>query len=298
MDDKKRERYRSKRIRQIQEERISRKERKPRANSVSNGSRMSREEKMRRRKMRKRQKMLFSALIYSLLALLIVLIVLVLFILASILKKEVTGEGFGGISLPWVDTKTVIMLDPGHGGKDQGTSYGDILEKDLTLEIVEKVKKELESAGYEVQLTRSKDEFVNIRERASLANKKKPDLYVSIHCNFLEQGEAAGIETYYAEGKGDASRELAEWIQSCTVAKTNAFDRNVRTEDFVVIKDTEMPAALIETGFLSDAEERKLLQDQDYQKKLAEGIAEGIIGYWETQKEAQEQQGQEEPEES
>lgn len=310
MDEKGRERYRSRRIRQIREEGglsgrkgETKEKREFRGNRdfprgrTPGGERISREERMQRRKRRRRKKLLLSGLIYALLAVLILLIVLLVFMLVSFLKNDEEKNGFGGFSLPWTDTekKTVIMLDAGHGGKDQGTSYGDILEKDLTLEITKKVEKELKSAGYEVELTRSKDESVNIYERVRYANQEKPDLFVSIHCNFLERGEVSGIETYYAEEKGDASRELAEKLQICMVAKTGAYDRNVRTEDFLVIKDTKMPAALIETGFLSDPGERELLQDEEYQKKLAEGISEGIIGYWEARKEAQEQKEQEEP---
>lgn len=180
------------------------------------------------------------------------------------------------------------MLDAGHGGKDQGTSYGDILEKELTLEITKEVEKLLKDAGYAVEMTRTGDDSVDVYQRSRLANREKPDVFVSIHCNFLERGEASGIETYYGKDRDEDCQSLAEKIQASAIEKTGAVDRGARTEDFVVVKETKMPAALIEVGFLSDPGERELLQDAEYQKKLAQGIADGIIGYWEEKKAAEE----------
>lgn len=185
------------------------------------------------------------------------------------------------------------MLDAGHGGKDQGTSYEDVLEKDLNLEITKKVKSLLEDADYQVLLTRSKDTLMDKHERADYANNKKPDVLVSIHCNFLESGQADGIETYYDPDKQEGSQPLADKIQAHIIEKTGATDRGSRADNFVVITDTTMPAALVEAGFLSDAAERALLQDEAYQKKLADGIASGIIEYMEAQSEDEQEAGEE-----
>lgn len=181
------------------------------------------------------------------------------------------------------ESKGVIMLDAGHGGRDQGASYKDVLEKDLNLEIAEKAKPLLEDAGYQVLLTRSKDKLINKYERADYANSRNPDVLVSIHCNFLKSGRADGIETYYDPARQEGSQPLADKIQAHIIEETGATDRGSRAGDFVLITDTTMPAALVEVGFLSDKAERALLQDEAYQKKLADGIVSGIIEYMEAQ---------------
>lgn len=212
------------------------------------------------------------------------LLLLVLFFRPAVSSgDQVSSAGNFNFSLPWDKGKGLVMLDAGHGGRDQGTSYGDILEKDLTLEITQKVRELLEDADYQVLLTRSKDTFMDKHERADFANAKKPEVFVSIHCNFLESGQADGIETYYDPDKEAGSRPLAEGIQTHIIEETGATDRSARADNFVVITDTTMPAALVEVGFLSDEEERANLQDESYQRKLAEGIAAGILEYLEAQ---------------
>lgn len=220
--------------------------------------------------------------------------ILILFILVTLFRPGAFSDSSASagnfnfpVSLPWDKGKGTVMLDAGHGGRDQGTSYEDVLEKDLTLEITRKVEDILEDAGYRVLLTRSKDTFMDKYERAASANDRKPEVFVSIHCNFVESGQADGVETYYDPGKETGSRPLAEAVQAQIIEKTGATDRGARADNFVVITDTDMPAVLVETGFLSDQEERRLLQDEAYQKKLAEGIAAGILEYLEALEEGE-----------
>ncbi len=220
--------------------------------------------------------------------------ILILFILFTLFRPGPFSDASASagnfnfpVSLPWDKGKGTVMLDAGHGGRDQGTSYEDVLEKDLTLEITLKVEDILEDAGYRVLLTRSKDTFIDKYERVASANDKKPEVFVSIHCNFVESGQADGVETYYDPGKEAGSRPLAEAVQAQIIEKTGATDRGARADNFVVITDTDMPAVLVETGFLSDQEERRLLQDEAYQKKLAEGIAAGILKYLEAPEEGE-----------
>lgn len=174
-----------------------------------------------------------------------------------------------------------IVLDAGHGGKDQGASAGNVIEKEITLEIVKKTEKYLKDAGYKVKLTRDEDTFVKLEERAEYANRKGAKVFASIHCNSSEDGEGNGIETFYSEQKGTESEKLAQSIQTCVIEETAARDREVKTADHTVTVTTKMPSALVETGFLSDGTERELLQQEGYQDKLAKGIAEGIINYME-----------------
>lgn len=171
-----------------------------------------------------------------------------------------------------------IVLDAGHGGKDQGASAGNVLEKEINLEITKKTKKILEEAGYRVGMVRDNDTFVELGQRAAYANQKEARVFVSIHCNSAEEA-ADGIETFYAEQKEAESQELAQCIQEHMIGRTSARDREVKTADYAVILRTDMPAALTEVGFLSDAAECEALQQEVYQEKLAEGIAEGILTY-------------------
>lgn len=246
-------------------------------------------ERMRRKRRRRRRRRILRRILTTLMTLFmaVVIIGLSLGLAKMILNRE---DGVSVISkeihLPWsYSLGTVdIVLDAGHGGKDQGTSSGEVLEKQINLQIAKKAQKILEKAGYKVGMVREDDTFVKLGERAEYANSKEAEVYVSIHCNSSESGEGDGIETYYAEEKTESSQKLAELVQKHVVLQTNARDREARTADYAVISKTEMPAALVEIGFLSDAEERALLQEEDYQEKIAAGIADGIIGYLNEQK--------------
>ncbi|MGN0335788.1 MAG: N-acetylmuramoyl-L-alanine amidase [Lachnospiraceae bacterium] len=249
--------------------------------SVQLREKQAREERVRRKRRRRRKKKMLRALILTLLIVVGICLLVLLFRLGRLLLSAAkTGE----LELPWNQAEAVILLDAGHGGRDQGASYGEVLEKELTLEITKKTKELLQKAGYRVSMTRTGDTFINKYDRADYANREEPDIFVSIHCNFLEKGQADGIETFYAESKGTDSLMLAQEIQCNITEKTRAGDRGAKTADYVVVKDTKMPAALVEVGFLSDAHERELLQQEEYQEKLAEGIAAGIQAYWEEQK--------------
>lgn len=219
---------------------------------------------------RRRRKLLRLFLIFILVFLIATSIILGLFVAGHIYRTYFN--------------KADIVLDAGHGGKDPGANAEDAFEKDITLKITQMTRKILEDAGYKVSMTRTEDTFIELPERSSYANRKRADIFVSIHCNSSEDGLGKGIETYYTEQKGKSSENLANEIQDALVENTNAENREVRTADYTVIVETNMPSALVEVGFLTDSEERRLLQQEKYQKKLAEGIAEGIINYYSLEK--------------
>lgn len=249
---------------------------------------MKHRERMIRKKRRRRRKRILCRIAASFITIFLLLAVIFLsFGFARwILTRENSISAFTKeIQLPWnFSSKTVdIVLDAGHGGKDQGTSAKEVLEKDINLKIVQKTQKLLEDAGYKVGMVRNDDTFVKLGERAEYANEREAKVFVSIHCNSSESGKGNGIETYYAEEKTEDSRPLAEFIQENVILQTNARDREARTADYAVISHTDMPAALVEVGFLSDADERTLLQQDDYQELLAKGIADGIIHYLDSQ---------------
>lgn len=174
-----------------------------------------------------------------------------------------------------------IVLDAGHGGKNQGADSSNVLEKTINLEIAQKVKKLLEASDYRIGMVREDDTFVSLEERAEYANERNAKIFISIHCNSSESGEGDGIETYYSEQKTGADQDLAKILQEAVIAQTNAKDREAKSADYVVLTQTKMPSALVEVGFLSDTSERTLLQQEDYQEKLAQGIAEAVLTYLE-----------------
>lgn len=177
----------------------------------------------------------------------------------------------------------LVVIDPGHGGEDEGCSRDGVLEKDINLELAQRLAVRLRDKGFDVILTREDGETeLSPAERVALAEEKKADIFVSIHQNSSEQtvSSARGIETWYCDRNRDC-RRLAQLVYKGALGKTKARERELHeSRELYVTRETSMPSCLIETGFLSDAEERKLLCDADYQEKLAEGIAEGIYYYF------------------
>lgn len=170
-----------------------------------------------------------------------------------------------------------VMIDAGHGGKDQGTSSGDVLEKDINLTVALMVAEELEKSGVSTALMRTDDTFVSLEDRAARANEKEVDLFVSIHCNYSEDDASVqGLECYYRDGS-EEGEALADSIIASVEELDEVTTRGTKTEDFRVLRKTTMPAALVEIGYLSNAQECGNLTDKDYQQRLAQKIAEGIV---------------------
>ncbi len=179
--------------------------------------------------------------------------------------------------------KPVIMLDPGHGGKDEGAKIRSLIEKQMTLRTSYLAKKHLEALGYRVILTRARDLYLPLGTRVTRANRRPSSLFVSIHFNSAAAIEAKGIEVYYfgksVQKRRVASQKMGKAILDAMVKETGARSRGVRRGNFQVIRETTMPAVLIEAGFITNAEERKLLSTQTYLDKLAKGIASGVHKY-------------------
>lgn len=177
----------------------------------------------------------------------------------------------------------LIVIDPGHGGDDDGCIRGDVLEKEINLELAKRVAVRLQDMGFEVVLTREDNQTaLTLEERVNIAEECGADIYVSIHQNACEEQQSSvkGIETWYCGGT-EGSRRLAQLVHKGALEKTGAQERELcDSSDLYVIRETSMPSCLIETGFLSNEEERKLICDPVYQDKLAEGIAEGIHYYF------------------
>ncbi|ASK63094.1 N-acetylmuramoyl-L-alanine amidase [Virgibacillus phasianinus] len=177
-----------------------------------------------------------------------------------------------------IENKTIV-IDAGHGGRDVGAiGASGTFEKDYTYKTTMELKQELTILGANVILTRSQDEFISLGSRASYSNVAGTDAFISIHYNSTPAlPNVTGIGTYYYHGQ---NKKLATYIQQGLIKETNADDRGVAFGDFAVIRQNFKPAVLVELGFLSNPEKEKLLQTDAYQKKLVQGMINGLLKYF------------------
>ena len=171
-----------------------------------------------------------------------------------------------------------IIIDPGHGGKDPGTiGIGGVQEKDIILPISLDVAEILRKQDIEVILTRDSDNFISLQGRTDMANDLNADLFVSIHANAinLSRPDVNGLETYYYK----SGRRLAEVIHWSILNGVKIDNRNIRRARFYVLRHSNMPAVLVEVGFLTGAVDSSNLKDPNYRRQMAEAIARGIIEY-------------------
>ncbi len=189
-------------------------------------------------------------------------------------------------SLPLQDT--IIMVDPGHGGRDSGTYYGEIYEKDINLEISKTLAQELSKQGAIVYMTRKRDIDLSsiydsakkrgdLYRRLLMIKEKKSDLYISIHINWYDDTTLKGAEVLYNE-INENNKKLARSIM--TQFKNDLKStRTIKTTDLYMYRNTTTPGVLVECGYLSNPTERKQLQDKKYQQLLSSSITKGIIDY-------------------
>lgn len=171
-----------------------------------------------------------------------------------------------------------VVIDPGHGGTDPGAkSVLNMWEKEFNLAVSLKMKTLLEKESkIKVHLTRTGDTYPSLGERVKFAESLKADLFLSIHSNSAASASIMGAETYYYR---DNSKSLAAIIHKRLIAGTGTKDRGVKKEAYKVIKETTMPAVLIEAGFLSNASDSKMLFDDASQSRIAAELAAGIKEY-------------------
>jgi len=177
---------------------------------------------------------------------------------------------------------TVIMLDAGHGGSDPGAiGVTGVYEKGIALEVTLKLAKALRTRGYQVILSRDTDRFVSLGQRADLCNETLPMIFVSLHANWIDDPTFTGVMTFHFEGASQA-QVLAHTVQRNLVSSTGAVNRQVRTANFFVLRETVVPAVLVEVGFLTNTQEEYKLRDPLYQKRIVDGLAQGIGEYMHT----------------
>ncbi len=175
----------------------------------------------------------------------------------------------------------VVVIDPGHGGKDPGASYNGVHEKTLNLDTSLKLRDLLEESGFKVALTRSTDVYIGLYERADLANALDADLFLSIHHNAVSSNPSAqGVLTLYDGSKMPAKTTFAKTIQRNMVSGLGAKDmRLMNKPKYIVTRETNMASALAELGFMSNPYELSLLTQDYYRQKCAQALFNGIKEY-------------------
>ena len=213
-----------------------------------------------------------------------------------------------------------IVIDPGHGGKDPGASYYGLKEKDVVLDISQELYRLIKSKykGMNVYMTRNSDVFIPLESRTAFANRKKADLFVSVHINAAPNKRARGVETYVLNvtndkkalevaafenattqksmsdlqgilkdimlnSKLEESLQLASFVQKNlhdNIYKSDRYDLGVKQAPFYVLVGAQMPAVLVEAGFISNRNEAKMLKTKKYRKQIAEGIFDGLTSYF------------------
>lgn len=183
------------------------------------------------------------------------------------------------IQLPNVSGRPIVVIDPGHGGRDPGAiGIGGLRETNVVLPISLQVANILQQQGVVVVMTRTTEQTVGLEGRVQIAERSNANLFVSIHANAinLSRPDVNGVETYYASDQG---LRLARSIHNSLLQATGGPDRGVRQSRFFVLRRTSMPATLVETGFVTGARDAPLLNDPAYRERIAQAIAQGILLY-------------------
>lgn len=222
-------------------------------------------------------------------------------------------------------SKKIIVIDPGHGGKDSGAVGNGYMEKDIVLQISLELNEQLKAMGYTVYMTRSNDTFIELKDRTKFANDKMADLFLSVHANSIPKtsdvNAAYGIETYFlSPGRSERAMRVAALENSEDMGEMGAFgklsflnvlntekiiasnklaidiqkgvlnnlrklypnvkDNSVREAPFWVLVGAQMPAILLEVGYISNPEESARIADNKYQKWMVEGMIDGVKHYF------------------
>ncbi|NLB89521.1 MAG: SH3 domain-containing protein, partial [Syntrophomonadaceae bacterium] len=183
--------------------------------------------------------------------------------------------------------ENLIVLDPGHGGSDSGARGSTLTEKEVNLDIALQVGEILKKKGYEVEYTRTGDTYVGLQERANIANRLNAAVFVSIHNNSFTTNDKMGTETFFYAPvsnpdlflQKDDRERLARNIHNQLLSKLRRIDRGVKQENYSVLRNTNMPSALVEIMFINNPTEEQLLKQSNIRALAAEAIAEGIDQY-------------------
>lgn len=178
----------------------------------------------------------------------------------------------------------LVVIDPGHGAYDLGAHTKHCEEKDLCLKTGLFLRRHLESKGYHVVMTRNRDEYIPLKKRAEMANELRSQVMVSLHFNAAKNTKAHGMEIFYYP-KGEPwrmknSKRLAQTVLAKMLSKTGANSRGIKEGNFCVIRETHMPAILVEGGFITNHDEMLRMRNDHYLDKMAKSIADGLDEYF------------------
>lgn len=171
----------------------------------------------------------------------------------------------------------VVVVDAGHGGKDSGNRGGGPFEKEINLAIANHLQALGNGKEIKVILIRDKDEFLSLEDRVKFVNKHKADLFLSLHCNASGDKERRGVEVFFSteNNQRDLSKEYSSLLATGLLPTVGKAE--LKSANFMVLKNNPIPAVLIEMGFMTNRDEFNLLQDPNHQKQLANGIYDGLI---------------------
>ncbi|OIK10620.1 hypothetical protein BIV60_20590 [Bacillus sp. MUM 116] len=172
-----------------------------------------------------------------------------------------------------------IVLDPGHGGVDVGTtSITGTHEKTLTLETAKAVEKKLKNAGANVIMTRTNDTYISLEDRARLSNRNDADAFISFHYNWIQDSAVSGLTDFYFQKSRD--NELASKILNEVVKTTKLNNVGTRYNNLSVLRNNSQPSTLIELGFLSNKKEDAIVESDNFRENVAEGVYSGLLDYF------------------
>jgi N-acetylmuramoyl-L-alanine amidase len=181
-------------------------------------------------------------------------------------------------SLPRPTGRDLVAIDPGHGGRDPGAiGIGGLREKDVVLPISLEVSRILQQQGVQVIMTRSDDRFISLAGRTQIANRARADIFVSIHANAISMSrpDVNGVETFYYS----SGYRLAQTIQNSILQSIQIRNRGVKQARFYVLRNSSMPAVLVEVGFVTGREDAPRLANPQFRSQMAQAIARGILLY-------------------
>jgi N-acetylmuramoyl-L-alanine amidase len=190
-----------------------------------------------------------------------------------------------------------VIVDPGHGGSDEGASGHSLKEKVITLDLARRLVPKLNALGFTAILTREKDEFVSLPERVAIANAVPSAIFISLHCNFSDNPNAHGIEIYRCDSKSDGTNirvtmttgnaeeicdvenRLAQALGDSVMERLHCESRGLKIANFYVVRNVSFPAVLVECGFLTNTDDAKQLSDESYRERLTQALAAGVAAY-------------------
>ena len=184
----------------------------------------------------------------------------------------------------------IIYLDPGHGGMDPGSTYKNIYEKDINLQICNALKQELEKNGSKVFMTRYSDYDLSsnnvsqrkrsdLTNRAKIINKSNADMYISIHLNATPSSTWRGVQVFY-DDVNSKNKEIAKYFQQQLNIDLKNNRKYSEIKGMLFNRQVTVPGILIEVGFLSNPNDRYLLRQEGYQLKVSKSIVKALISYY------------------